>query len=132
MIKTLVGYDLEPGVDVEEYDRWLREVHIPDILANPHVERLVFNTVIRPVTRSSGGAAAIERSQAFYRVAEMHFRDMAAYEAYVEWFQAHPLPRERGPAGRTAFRFYLLADSFEARRRPDGSIEVTEALIKAR
>ena len=132
MIKTLIGYDLEPGVDVEEYDRWLREVHIPDILANPHVERLVFNTVIRPVTRTSGGAAAIEGGLTFYRVAEMHFRDLAAYEAYLAWFREHPLPVERGPAGRTAFRFYLLADSFEARRRADGSIEVTEALVKPR
>ena len=124
-IKTLIGYDLEPGMTVEEYERWLREVHIPDILANPHVERLVFNTVIRPITRSSGGAASIEGGLTFYRVAEMHFRDMAAYEAYVAWFDEHPLAPERGPAGRTAFRFYLLADSFEARRGSDEGIEAS-------
>ena len=114
MIKTLIGYDIEPGVSVEEYERWLREVHIPDILANPHVSRLVFNTVVRPVTVTSGGAARLSEGLSFYRIAEMHFEDMAAYERYQQWFAEHPLAPERGPAGRTAFRFYLLADSFEA------------------
>ena len=132
MIKTLIGYDIEPGVSVEEYDRWLREVHIPDILANPHVERLVFNTVIRPVTSTSGGAAAVEGGLTFYRVAEMHFRDMSAYEQYVAWFREHPLLKERGPASRTAFRFYLLANSFEATRGPDGGVQITEVSVKAR
>ena len=116
MIKTLIGYDIEPGVSVEEYDRWLRDVHIPDLLANPHLRRLVFNTVIRPVLRTSGGAASVGDSLTFYRVAEMHFDDLAAYERYLAWFEEHPIPPERGPGGRTAFRFYLLADSFEANR----------------
>ena len=119
MIKTLIGYDIEPGVSVEEYEKWLRDVHIPDILANPHVSRLVFNTVIRPVTQTSGGAASVSVGLSFYRVAEMHFEDMAAYDRYQQWFREHPLPVERGPAGRTAFRFYLLADSFEASRQGD-------------
>lgn len=116
MIKTLIGYDIEPSVTVEEYDRWLREVHIPDILANPHVSRLVFNTTIRPVVRTSGGAASVDEGLSFYRIAEMHFEDLAAYERYLAWFEAHPIPPHRGPSGRTAFRFYLLADSFEANR----------------
>jgi hypothetical protein len=116
MIKTLIGYDIEPGVSLEEYERWLREVHIPDLLANPHLTRLVFNTVIRPVTQTSGGAAPVEGDLTFYRIAEMHFDDMAAYERYLEWFWGHPIPADRGPAGRTAFRFYLLAESFEASR----------------
>ena len=116
MIKTLIGYDVEPGVEVEEYERWLREVHIPDILANPHVSRLVFNTVIRPVTRTSGGADSVEGGLSFYRIAEMHFEDTAAYERYLHWFDEHPIPADRGPKGRTAFRFYLLADSFEVGR----------------
>jgi hypothetical protein len=116
VIKTLIGYDIVPGMSPEDYDRWLHEVHIPDILANPHVTRLVFNTVVRPVTRTSGGAASVDDSLSFYRIAEMHFDDMAAYERYLAWFDEHPIPPERGPSGRTAFRFYLLADSFEASR----------------
>jgi hypothetical protein len=116
MIKTLIGYDIEPGVTVEEYERWLHEVHIPDLLTNPYLSRLVFNTVIRPVTQTSGGAASVEGGLTFYRIAEMHFEDMRAYEQYQAWFREHPIPAHRGPAGRTAFRFYLLADSFEATR----------------
>ena len=116
MIKTLIGYDIEPGVSVEEYERWLQEVHIPDLLANPHLTRLVFNTVLRPVTQASGGTAPVEDGLTFYRIAEMHFEDLAAYERYLEWFREHPIPAERGPRGRTAFRFYLLADSFEVTR----------------
>lgn len=122
MIKTLIGYDLEPGLTAEEYDRWLFDIHTPDILANPYVEKIVYNTVIRPVTRTSGGAAEVQ-GITMYRVAEMHFPDMAAYEKYLEWFEANPIPPERGPKGRTAFRFYLLADSVEATRdnpRPQG------------
>lgn len=117
MIKALIGYDIEPGVSVEEYERWLHEVHIPDLLANPHLERLVLNTVLGPVTQTSGGAATVEGGLTFYRIAELHFADLAAYEAYQAWFREHPLPVGRGPRGRTAFRFYLLAES-EAFTRP--------------
>ena len=46
----------------------------------------------------------------------MHFRDMAAYEDYRAWFADHPIPIERGPAGRTHFTFYLLAEVAEATR----------------
>ena len=48
--------------------------------------------------------------------ADIMRRDMAAYEAYRAWFQEHPLPPERGPAGRTDFKFYLLAEVAEATR----------------
>ena len=116
MIKTLIGYDTQPGVSVEEYERWLREVHIPDLLANPHLTRLVFNTVLRPVTQTSAGAAPVEDGLTFYRIAEMHFEDIAAYERYGEWFREHPIPADRGPRGRTAFRFYVVAESFEVGR----------------
>ncbi len=125
MLKALIGYDIEPGVTVEEYERWLREVHIPDLLANPHLSRLVFNTVLRPVTQSSGGAASIEGGLSFYRIAEMHFEDLAAYERYQAWFREHPIPAERGPAGRTAFRFYLLANSVEVTREDPWSRELS-------
>ncbi len=116
MLKALLGYDIAPGMSVEEYERWLREIHIPDLLANPHLSRLVFNSVIGPVTRASGGSASVDSGQTFYRIAELHFEDLAAYERYQAWFQAHPIPKERGPAGRTAFRFYVLADSVEVTR----------------
>lgn len=116
MIKTVLGYDIEAGVTEEEYERWLFEVHVPDILANPYVDRLVFNKVLRPVPSTSDGSVATTGGLSFYRVAEMHFRDEEAYAAYRAWFDEHPIPAERSPKGRTAFRFYLLTDVVEADR----------------
>jgi len=118
MIKALLGYDIVEGVSEEEYERWLFEVHAPDLLANPHLDRLVFNRILRPVTSASGGTAAIPPSQLFYRIAEMHFADEDAYAAYRAWFAEHPLAAERGPGGRTDFRFYLIADSVTVERTP--------------
>lgn len=108
MIKTILGYEIEPGVSEEEYERWLFDVHAPDILANPHVDRLVFNKVVGPVLQTSGHTAVPE-GLSFYRIAEMHFADEAAYEQYLRWFDDHPIAPERSPAGRTAFKFYVLA-----------------------
>jgi hypothetical protein len=110
MIKAILGYDIAPGVSEEEYERWLFDVHAPDLLANPHLQRIVFNKVLRPVSQASGGTADIPPSQTFYRIAEMHFADEDAYAAYRAWFDEHPLPAERGPAGRTAFKFYLITE----------------------
>jgi hypothetical protein len=111
VIKTILGYDIVPGVTEDEYERWLFDVHARDLLANPHLDRIVFNKVLRPVTTTSGGAAQVGVAQTFYRIAEMHFADEAAYEAYQKWWEEHPIPAERGPAGRTDFRFYVLGES---------------------
>jgi hypothetical protein len=116
VIKTVLGYDIEPGVSEQEYERWLFQVHVPDILANPHVDRLVFNKVLRPVRTTSDGSVDTAGGESFYRIAEMHFRDEQAYAAYLAWFADHPIPAERSPEGRTAFRFYLVTDSVEADR----------------
>lgn len=120
MIKAILGYDIEPTVTPEEYEKWLFEVHAPDLLANPYIERLVFNKVLRPVTTASGGTADVPPSQMFYRIAEMHFADEDAYAAYRAWFDDHPLPAERGPAGRTAFKFYLITEPTIVERPTDG------------
>lgn len=116
MIKTVLGYDIEPGVSAEEYERWLFGVHVPDIMANPHVDRLVFNKVLRPVLQASGGSTSIDDGLTFYRVAEMHFADEDAYQRYLDWFDEHPIPADRSPKGRTAFRFYLVTDVIEVDR----------------
>ncbi|MEQ4299975.1 hypothetical protein ABNF97_01060 [Plantactinospora sp. B6F1] len=116
MIKTILGYEIEDGVSPEEYERWLFEVHAPDLLANPHLDRIVFNRVLRPVQQTSGGAADVPVGYTFYRIAEMHFADEEAYQRYLRWFEEHPIPVERGPAGRTAFKFYLVTESTEVTR----------------
>lgn len=118
MIKAILGYDIVEGVSEEDYERWLFEIHAPDLLANPNLDRIVFNKVLRPVTTASGGTAEVPPSQLFYRIAEMHFRDEAAYEAYRAWFTENPLPADRGPGGRTAFRFYLITESVTVERVP--------------
>jgi hypothetical protein len=110
MIKAMIGYDVEPGVSAADYEKWLFEVHAPDLLANPYLARLVLNKVLHPVTSTSGGLADISDALTFYRISELHFADEQAYESYRTWFIEHPMLAERGPAGRTAFRFYLVAE----------------------
>lgn len=116
MFKTILGYDIEDGVSPEEYERWLFEVHAPDLLANPHLDRVVFNKVLGPVTKTSSGSTAAPEGYSFYRIAEMHYADESAYENYRKWFEENPIPAERGAAGRTSFRFYVAADSTEVSR----------------
>lgn len=115
-VKCLVGYTIVPGLTPEEYDRWLWDIHVPDLMANPHLDRIVFNTVVRPVSQTSGGTGEVARQLPLYRVAEMHYADMDAYQAYLDWFAAHPLPVDRGPAGRSDFQFYVLCTVEEASR----------------
>jgi hypothetical protein len=115
-VKAILGYDIIEGVSIEEYERWIWEVHVPDLLANPYLDRLVFNTVVRPITATSSGSATANPPETFYRIAELHFADHAAYENYLQWFRENPIPPERGPAGRTSFKFYVLTDSVEATR----------------
>ncbi|WP_281690336.1 EthD domain-containing protein [Pseudonocardia thermophila] len=116
MIKAILGYEIEEGMTPEEYERWLFEVHAPDLLANPHLNRIVFNKVLRPVRQASGGTVEIGEQPNLYRISEMYFADEDAYTRYLEWFRDHPIPAERGPAGRTAFRFYVLAAPTEVSR----------------
>jgi hypothetical protein len=118
MIKALVGYTLVAGMTPAEYDDWLWKVHTPDLLANPHLDRIVYNTVLRPVESASGDTMKLPQSLPLYRIAEMHFRDQAAYDNYRAWFKEHPIPVERGPAGRTDFKFYVLAEVAVATREP--------------
>ena len=115
-VKAILGYDINEGVSVDDYERWIWDVHAPDLLANPYLDRMVFNTVVRPITSTSSGSATTEEPETFYRIAELHFANHEAYDNYLEWFRQHPIPPERGPAGRTSFRFYVLTDSVEAVR----------------
>ena len=116
MIKTLIGYTIHPGMTAEQYEDWLFNVHVPDILANPYVDRLVFNRITEAIDSASDGKPLHANTMSFYRIAEMHFKDEDAYRNYVAWFRDHPVPAERGPAGRTDFKFYVLGESTEVSR----------------
>ena len=118
-VKAILGYDIIDGMSVEDYDRWLWDVHYPDLLVNPFLDRVVLNTVVRPITTTSAGTAAAGDLVPFERVAELHFADHEAYEKYLRWFEEHPIPVERSPQGRSTFRFYVLCDSREATRASD-------------
>ncbi len=115
-VKAILGYDIMAGLSVEDYERWLWDVHYPDLLDNPYLDRIVLNTVVRPVTTTSAGTPAPGNDPPFARIAELHFADHEAYENYLEWFVEHPIPVERSPAGRSTFHFYVLCDAIEASR----------------
>ena len=115
-VKAILGYDIIEGVSIDDYEQWIWDVHVPDLLANPFLDRLVFNTVVGPITATSSGSATAEQPQTFYRIAELHFKDREAYEKYLQWFKDNPIPPERGPGARTDFRFYVLTNSVEATR----------------
>jgi hypothetical protein len=117
-IKLLIGYEVQPGLTREEYDRWLYEVHVPDLLQNPHLDRIVFNTVVEQVRTTSDGVTPATQSMSLYRVAELHFADHEALERYRRWFDDHPIPPERGPGGRSDFRFYVVCEVEEVERGP--------------
>lgn len=115
-VKSILGYDIVEGVSEDEYERWLWDVHVPDLLANPYLDRMVFNKVLRPITSTSAGTPTGDEPMMFYRIAELHYASHEAYENYLQWFVDNPIPAERSPAGRTEFRFYVLCDSREADR----------------
>ena len=110
-VKAILGYDVVEGVSVDDYERWLTDVHFPDLLANPYLDRLVANDIVRPITATSAGTTTGAEPTTFYRIVELHFADHDAYRRYLAWFEQNPIDPARGPAGRTDFKFYLLADS---------------------
>ena len=110
-VKAILGYDIVEGLSVAEYEAWLADVHFPDLLANPHLDRLVVNTVDRPIVATSAGTSAMDEPMVFYRIVELHFADQDAYASYLDWFEANPIAEGRSPAGRTEFKFYVLTNS---------------------
>lgn len=114
MLKVMLGYHVEDGVTPEEYERWLYDIHVPDLLANPHLDKVVLNKIVGQVETTSSGNPV--NGESYYRISELHFADEAAYRRYNEWFAANPVPDERGAKGRTRFGFYLIAESEEFTR----------------
>jgi hypothetical protein len=78
MIKSILGYDIESGMSEDDYDRWLREIHAPDLAKIPGLRRIVFNTV----------KGKLLEGLSFYRIAELHYNSIEAFLA------AGPLERQ--------------------------------------
>ena len=103
MVKAILGYDIMPGMTAQEYEKWLREVHLPDLARIPGLRKVVFNTV-RGVVRGNA---------TFYRIAELHYDDMEAFEKAGRWREENPVAKDRSPEGKTDFKFYVVCDSEE-------------------
>jgi len=103
MVKAILGYDIMPGMSVGAYEKWLREVHIPDLVKIPGLKKVVFNTV----------KGIVRGETSFYRIAELHYESMEAFERAVKWRERNSVSRERGPEGKTDFKFYVVCESEE-------------------
>lgn len=110
-IVGLLAYDVCDALTTEEYDRWLFDVHYHDLMANPCLDKIILHTVNADKKAVLSSGATVENQFEFYRLAELHFKDYAAYDSYIAWFQQHIVPPSRTPAGKSAFKFYLLAES---------------------
>jgi hypothetical protein len=45
MVKVILRYNIMPATSVEEYERWLGDVHIPDLSEVPGLRKVVLSTV---------------------------------------------------------------------------------------
>jgi hypothetical protein len=103
VVKAILGYDIMPGMTVEEYEKWLQEIHVPDLRRIPGLKKIVFNTV----------KGIVRGNTTFYRIAELHYDSMEAFEKAKKWRDQHPVPKERGPQGKTDFKFYVVCETEE-------------------
>ena len=98
-----MGYDIMPGISVEQYESWLKEIHLPDLSRIPGLRKVVFNTV----------KGIVRGETSFYRIAELHYDSMEAFEKAQEWRNLNPVSIERSPAGKTDFKFYVICETEE-------------------
>ena len=103
MVKAILAYDIIPGMSIAEYDKWLREIHIPDLSRIPGLRKIVFNTV----------KGIVLGETTFYRIAELHYDSMEAFERAKKWREQNPVSEERSPKGKTDFKFYVVCETKE-------------------
>jgi uncharacterized protein (TIGR02118 family) len=75
MVKAILGYDIMPGISREEYEKWLREIHLPDLSKVPGLKKIVFNRV----------KGTVRGETTFYRIAELHYDSMQDFEKAMKW-----------------------------------------------
>jgi hypothetical protein len=103
MVKAILGYDIMPGMSVAQYEKWLKEIHIPDLSKVPGLKRVVLNTV----------KGIVRGDTTFYRIAELHYDNMETFERARKWREENPVSEERSPKGRTDFKFYVVCETAE-------------------
>ena len=105
MVKAILGYDIVPGVSFEQFEKWFRETHIPDLSKIPGLKKFVINTVkdiVRPDVKTK-----------FFRIAELHYESMEAFLKAKKWREENPFPEGRSPKGKTDFKFYVICETEE-------------------
>jgi hypothetical protein len=103
MIKVILGYDIVPGMSVDEYEKWLREIHIPDLRKVPGLKKVVFNTV----------KGIVREDKSFYRISELHYDKMEDFEKAKKWREQNPYSKQGTPEGKTDFKFYVVCETEE-------------------
>jgi len=103
MVKAILGYDIMPGMSIAEYEKWLREIHIPDLAKIPGLKKIVFNTV----------EGIVLGDKTFYRIAELQYDSMDSFEKAKKWRQKNPVSKERSYEGKTDFKFYVVCETEE-------------------
>lgn len=93
--------ELLPGVEFADYEKWLKESHMTELLAIPGLRKLVFNDV-------KGVVAGNVRP---FRIVEQHFDDMEAYKKSREWLEKNPISQSRGRF--TNFVFFVVCETEE-------------------
>jgi hypothetical protein len=86
---------------VQEYENWLRDIHIPDLEKIPGLKKVVLNTV----------KGIVRGETTFYRIAELHYDSMETFERAKKWREENPVSEERNPKGKTDFKFYVVCES---------------------
>ncbi len=103
MVKAILGYDIMPGMSVADYEKWLREIHLLDLSKVPGLRKVVLNTV----------KGTVRGDTTFYRIAELHYDNMASFERAQKWREENPVSEGRSPKGKTDFKFYVVCESEE-------------------
>jgi hypothetical protein len=122
MVKVIVGYNVMPGISGEEYERWLRDVHIPDLSKVPGLRKVVLNTV--KGTTSIPGLrkyapnnikGAVAEFEDLYRIVELHYDSIEECEKALKWREREEnlVSKERTAVGKTDVKFYFVCETEE-------------------
>ncbi len=105
-VRLVFAYRLQPGIDPAAFERWLYDIHIDDLVANPYIKRLVLNRVI---------AGPDGEPPRYYRTAEQHFDDEESYRKAQDWRREHPVSEERsaGPLIEVDFRVIVAGEEVD-------------------
>jgi len=117
-VVALLAYDICEPLNQEEYDKWLFDLHYHDLMSNPYLEKIILHTVNKDKKAKLSSGAEVQNHVTFFRLAELHFQSHEAYEKYTEYFRANAIPPPRSPVGRSAFKFYLIAETESVTKAP--------------